>query len=86
MDWERGSVVWAYDDWKPVAFCAGLLALYAVFQWRLKRTAGAELLPYVWARRGVLAAGAAGLGLLGWTARRWSRRKKPKEPLADPQK
>jgi len=151
MDWERGVVVWAYDDWKPVVFCAGLLALYAVFQWRLKRTAGAELLPgpwkmwlawgfwavcflalwtladgrydqamtpwinkygmdafqdsrfehwpklravrdaellpYVWARRGALAAGtAAGLGLLGWTAHRWSRRKKPKDPLADPQK
>lgn len=45
MDWETFTVRGAYDHWKPVMFCAGVLALYAVFRWALKRTAGVELLP-----------------------------------------
>lgn len=147
MDWETFAVRGTNDDWKPVVFCVGLLVLYAVFRWALKRTAGVELLPgpakvwlawgfwvvcvlalwtlvdgrydqaldfwlkkypslewierwpklseqmheamrgYVRARWGALAVGAvSGLGLLGWTAGRWFRRKKPKDTLADPQK
>lgn len=147
MDWETLAVRGTNDDWKPVVFCAGLLALYTVFRWSLKRTAGVELLPGPWkvwlawgfwavcllalwtlvdgrydqalapwvqkypslewiekqpklsgqmyeamrdyarARWGALAVGAvSGLGLLGWTAGGWIRRKKRKDTLADPQK
>lgn len=48
MDWEALVVRGAYDDWKPVMFCVGLLAICAALRWSLKRTAGVELLPGPW--------------------------------------
>lgn len=153
----RMTLYYAYDAWKPLLFCVGLILLYLLLQWGLKRNAGAaarllperwkpwlawlgpwllwavvffllwrladgryelalapwkerygtdvmhdsrfdqwpklkasrdaELLPYFRGCQAVLVAGGiSGLGLAGWTVWRARRRKKRRDPLAEPQK
>ncbi|MDO4314934.1 MAG: helix-turn-helix transcriptional regulator [Oscillospiraceae bacterium] len=46
----RMTLYYAYDEWKPLLFCMGLLVLYLLLRWGLKRSAGPEarLLPEKW--------------------------------------
>ena len=50
IDWASGVIRGAYDDWKPLVFCIGLLLILGGLALGLRRVAGVEarLLPKGW--------------------------------------
>ena len=50
IDWSTQAIRGAWDDWKPVLFCAGVSLILLALSLGLRRTAGAEarLLPRGW--------------------------------------